>query len=126
MKLRVKGNSVRLRLTRPEVARLDEDGEVLERAEFGPEEILTYEIRAGTDSDAILATFRSGSVQVLVPPERIREWAASDEVGIYAQCGLMEVTIEKDFRCLTRPEEQWDNDVFPNPEEFCVSREQSF
>ena len=123
MKLRVKGNSLRLRLTRSEVTRLYQEGAVRERAEFGPAEILTYEIRADSETDAVRTVFRSGSVQVLASPERLREWAASEEVGIYAQSGPMEVAIEKDFRCLTRPEEQWDDDVYPNPEESCASSE---
>ncbi|HNY40926.1 MAG TPA: hypothetical protein PKJ41_11040, partial [Bryobacteraceae bacterium] len=44
MKLRVKGNSLRLRLTRPEVVRLREDGLVEESADFGAGATFVYRV----------------------------------------------------------------------------------
>jgi hypothetical protein len=46
-------------------------------------------------------------VQVLVTPEHIRELVLSEEASMHARSAVpMKVAIEKDFRCLTRPEEQ--------------------
>jgi hypothetical protein len=42
-------------------------------------------------------------------------WAASDEVGVYAQSGALAISIEKDFRCLTRPLHQQEPDAYPHP-----------
>lgn len=115
MKLRIKGNSVRLRLTRPEVARLNGEGSIEEAAEFGPGEVLKYGIEASGASET-WTTFRGGSVRVILPKDQIQQWASSEDVGIYGDAGGMTFAIEKDFQCLTRPEERLDPDIYPHPE----------
>ena len=115
MKLRIRGNSLRLRLTRSEVARLSDDGSLEEASEFGSGEVLRYGIETANRLDTVRTSFQAGSVRVSVSATRIRQWAGSDEVGIYGNSGTMEVAIEKDFRCLTRPDEQLDPDVYPHP-----------
>ncbi|MCC6365279.1 MAG: hypothetical protein IT165_17325 [Bryobacterales bacterium] len=115
MKLRIKGNSLRLRLTRPEVARLSAGQPVEEFTEFAPNQILRYRIRTGEGTDDIHASFESGVAAVTVAGDRIRRWASSDETGIYSLAGALDIAIEKDFRCLTRPEERLDPDVYPHP-----------
>jgi hypothetical protein len=115
MKLRLKGNSLRLRLTRSEVVRLRDEGAVEESAEFGGGAVLRYRINARKGTGSIETAFQDGVVEVLLPQRIAHEWACSDEVGIYGASGAMQVAIEKDFRCLTRPEEQEDPDVYPNP-----------
>ena len=82
MKLRVKGNAVRLRLTRPEVARLHDAGLVEESAEFGPDQVLVYRVRAAGDSGPVRAEFRAGTVEVTIPCDSVRAWAVSDDVAI--------------------------------------------
>lgn len=116
MKLRMKGNSVRLRLTRSEVARLGAGGPVEEVAEFGPGEILRYGIQPAKGPERLRASFESGTVRVMVSSDRIQQWASSGEVGIYGDAGPIQIAIEKDFRCLTRPEERFDPDVYPHPD----------
>jgi hypothetical protein len=116
MKLRVKGNSLRLRLTRSEVARLGAGEPVEESTEFAPGQILRYGIRSGDDSDGLRASFESGLALVTVAGKRIQQWASSDEVGIYGASSVLDIAIEKDFRCLTRPEERFDPDVYPHPD----------
>ena len=116
MKLRMKGNSVRLRLTRSEVARLGDGGSVEEVAEFGPGEILRYCIQPAEEPERLRASFESGTVRVMVSSDWIQQWASSGEVGIYGESGSMQIAIEKDFRCLTRPEERFDPDVYPHPD----------
>ncbi|MCC6394944.1 MAG: hypothetical protein IT167_30405 [Bryobacterales bacterium] len=115
MKLRIKGNSLRLRLTRPEVARLSAGEPVEESTEFAPNQILRYRVQPGAGTDDIRASFDSGVAVVTVAGDRIRLWAASDETGIYGLTGALDIAIEKDFRCLTRPEERLDPDVYPHP-----------
>lgn len=116
MKLRIKGNSLRLRLTRPEVARLDAGEAVEESTEFTPDQVLRYRIQSGDGPDGLQASFESGVVVVTVAGSRIHRWAPSAEVGIYGSAGALEITVEKDFRCLTRPEERSDPDVYPHPD----------
>jgi hypothetical protein len=115
MKLRIQGNSLRLRLTRSEVARLQESGAVEETAHFGVGRSLTYRIEKRADG-GISAGLTDGKITVHVPAATVEAWATSDEVGITARDGVMSIAIEKDFRCLTRPNED-EPDAYPHPSE---------
>jgi hypothetical protein len=114
MKLRIQGDSLRLRLTRSEVARLRTSGAVEETAHFCDRRGLTYGIRKLAGSDAIRAEFTDGTITVHVPAGAAEAWAASDEVGMTARDGDLRIAIEKDFRCLTRPREE-ERDAYPHP-----------
>src|SRR5258707_9009973 len=86
MKLRIKGNSIRLRLGQSDVCRLAMNGAVEELTIFGSGEgqRLGYEIRAATDETVVRASFDGRRIIVHVPAEMINRWAGSDQVGIYA------------------------------------------
>jgi hypothetical protein len=115
MKLRLQGNSVRLRLTRSEVERLRERGQVEESVDFGAGEVLAYRLQSSQDLGPVGAAFHHGIVTVSVPTQTAQAWAGSDEVGIYAQSGVLSISIEKDFRCLTRPLDLQELDAYPHP-----------
>jgi hypothetical protein len=115
MKLRIQGNSLRLRLTRSEAARLHEHGTVEEAASFRSGGSLTYRIQTRTGTEPVHADFSGGAITVFIPTETVRAWAAGDEVGLYAQDGALRIAVEKDFRCLTRAEEE--PDAYPHPAE---------
>jgi hypothetical protein len=112
MKLRLQGNSLRLRLGRSEVAHLAECGAVEESAAFHTG-TLTYRVESSLQNAALLAAFEDGTIVVHIPAETVQTWASTDEVGLYGQDGGMRIAIEKDFRCLTRTEEE--PDAFPHP-----------
>lgn len=116
MKLRIRGNSLRLRLTRSEVTRLGAGEPVEEATEFAPGQVLRYGIRSVDGPGELRASFESGLALVTVVRDRIQQWASSGEVGIYGVSSALDIAIEKDFRCLTRPEEQLDPDVYPHPD----------
>ena len=61
------------------------------------------------------AGYRHGALTVSVPTEAAQVWALSDKEGIYAQSGPVSVSIEKDFRCLTRSDDESERDAFPHP-----------
>jgi hypothetical protein len=121
MKLRLQGNSLRLRLTRSEVARLHEHGVVEEAAAFSADQRLTYRVRKYAASEGVQADLRDGIITVHLPAGAVESWATSDEVGLYAQDGPMRIAIEKDFRCLTRSKEEEGPDVYPHPAEQLTS-----
>lgn len=114
MKLRLQGNSVRLRLTRSEVERLRATGVVTESVEFGAG-ALAYRLEALPRPGSPQARFSDGVVTVSIGKEEADAWAGSDEVGIYAQDGALVISVEKDFRCLTRPLDEQERDAYPNP-----------
>ena len=115
MKLRLQRNSVRLRLTRSEVEGLGETGLVEDSVDFGGGEVMSYRLQSRLEPGTVQADFHKGSVTVSVPRETAQSWAGSDEVGIYAQTGDLAISIEKDFRCLTRPRGEQEADAYPHP-----------
>jgi len=113
MKLRIHGNSLRLRLTRSEVAALQQNGAVEETAQFSSESRLRYRIQtAGSD---IRADLNADTITVYLPHAAVESWATSDEVGLNARHGELRIAVEKDFRCLTRSREQDAPDAYPHP-----------
>ena len=114
MKLRLQGNSVRLRLTRSDVERLRETGLVEESVDFGGE-VLAYRLQSRLEQGPVGAAFRQGLVTVTVSKDAAQAWAASDEVGLYGQPGALTISVEKDFRCLTRPLDEQERDAYPHP-----------
>jgi hypothetical protein len=122
MKLRLQGNSVRLRLKRSEVARLRDHGMVEERVDFGGGEVLTYRLLSAGAPGPVRTEFGQGTIAVLLPAEAARAWADSDDVGVYAQCGAVSISIEKDFRCLTRTDDEQERDSYPHPGRPCEGR----
>lgn len=121
MKLRIQGNSLRLRLTRSEVARLQEHGVVEETAQFKVDGSLTYRVQRRAGADAVHADLYNGIITVHIPAGTVESWTTSDEVGLYAQDGPLKIAIEKDFRCLTRPREEDGPDAYPHPAEQFTS-----
>lgn len=117
MKLRIKGNSIRLRLTQSEVDTLVTAGHVRESVSFG-DKTLGYEIRSDSGAEGVTADLIGPTILVLIPADRVRDWAANDSVSI-EQEGTPYLLIEKDFACLSdRPGED-ESDAFPNPREKC-------
>ena len=86
MKLRIQGNSLRFRLTRPEVASLDKDGLIAETTYFGIGHSLTYRIRKETDGADVRTELADGVITVSAPAGEVHKWATSDEVGSPRWC----------------------------------------
>ena len=114
MKLRMHGNSLRLRLNRAEVARLAETGLVEEVVQFAPEVAFRYALETAADGDGPRALYADGGVRVLVPAAAAREWASTERVAISGEQATLNILVEKDFQCL-HGESELDADAFPNP-----------
>jgi len=115
MKLRIQGNSLRFRLTRSEVARLHEEGVIEEATHFAAGR-LAYRIRKDPALADVRAQLTDGAITINAPADAVDNWATSDEVGIAARDGVLRIAIEKDFRCLTRRDED-EADAYPHPVE---------
>lgn len=121
MKLRIRGDTVRLRLKRSEVERIASGASVVEETHF-PESALSYRLEV-SESNAISASFANGNLVVRVPRTNARHWADTDEVSLYAEQGLADsgslfLLIEKDFSCLDpghHRDAEDDDDTFPHP-----------
>lgn len=122
MKLRIRGNSIRLRLGQSEVAQLAETGRVNDFVRFSavPESRLTYTLQSSSSAPAISASLSGGEMTITVPEGQAREWADTDLVGLeHAQPidgeECLSIVIEKDFQCLARQRNEDQSDNFPNP-----------
>jgi len=123
MKLRMRGDSLRLRLTRPEVALLGNGGRVEETIHFGVNRNLVYRLEASSNEDAITADYQNDCITVRLPVSMAREWANSERISLAGEQPLdaeeetLKLLIEKDFACLTERRDADDADTFPHPME---------
>lgn len=121
MKLRIKGNSIRLRLGRSEVRRLATEGIVEESTAFGAsqKERLGYSIRASPEFHIVSTSFADRRIVVCVPRSLVQSWAATDQVGIQTTqstgAGELQILIEKDFECIEPMPGESQEDAFPRP-----------
>ena len=115
MKLRIQGNSLRLRLSQKEVALVRNRGLVESHIEFAPGHSLIYRLEGSPIVETISATFDGRAIRVTIPMEQMTDWVESDRVGVEArsQTGV-QLLVEKDFKCLHRSVEQ-EPDAYPHP-----------
>jgi hypothetical protein len=121
MKLRIKGNSMRFRVSRSEVARLL-SGECLEETiRFAPTvgATFTYALQQEPSVKLPMLLYTHNRVAVLLPAGQATEWCRTDQVGIaedisLGDLGSLTLLIEKDFACLDRSDED-NQDTFTNP-----------
>lgn len=125
MKLRIKGNSLRLRVAPSEMALLLATGRIEETIHFGLEADarLTYALEQSTSEPALTVRYQPQEVTVVVGEKQALQWAEQDQVGLYAEFAVggqrLELAVEKDFACLDKGEEQ-NADTFPHPKEGAV------
>lgn len=118
MKIRIKGNSLRYRLTKSEVDRLWCHGSLEESTEFAGRTLryaVEQTIEPGT---ALSADFTGDKIVLHIPKEMIGELAETERIGFEGCSGAVSLLIEKDFVCIDRTgEDQSDN--YPNPSVTC-------
>lgn len=120
MKLRIKGPTLRLRLTQGEMRALQEAGEVEDEVPFAPGVSLVYRLKRDAFGREITASFRDGVVEVLIPEGKAREWCLTSLVTLAHEQSLpqgsLRITLEKDFACLAPREGEDESDNFPHPD----------
>ncbi len=120
MKLRIQGNSLRIRIKQQELNDLHEKGRVVETVVMGmaPDAQLDYVLEAA-ELEELAVDCTGWQILVRVPEPIISELVNTDRVGISGEIAVREgqtlsVLVEKDFKCLTPRVE--DKDAFPHPE----------
>ena len=112
MKIRIKSNSLRYRLTRPDVKQLVETGTLDEKLGFGGH-TLHYGIKL-TDDLHLSATYRDDYITLFMPKAMAQELMETERVGFENNDQPLHLLVEKDFTCLDNvAEDQSDN--YPNP-----------
>ena len=120
MKLRIKSDSMRLRVSPSEVERLLRAGRIEETIQFAPNQDakLTYALEQAPSDQEISVRYRPQEVTVVLSGESVRRWAQTGQVGIYGavslDCDQLTLAVEKDFACLDRSHPD-NEDTFANP-----------
>ena len=122
MKIRIKDNSVRLRLQRSEVAIFRETGRVQKQTVF-PGSELKYMLVGSSGHQQLAAEFSNNSITVFVPEAMAEKWTATDEIGMEHNMELpngdkLFLLVEKDFQCLDHTRED-QSDMYINPSKTC-------
>lgn len=112
MKIRIKENSLRYRLTRSEVEKFALEGVFKEKVTIG-EESLVYLLQRTSESE-MRATLHTNLITLLLPENLADEWTQTDKVGIETHDGPLHILVEKDFTCLENVDED-QSDNYPNP-----------
>ena len=120
MKLRIRGNSVRFRVTKGELDAIAEAGSAEDAVRFSPTAELRYRIDVKS-SGPVTAAFEGSSVKVVLPRPLVERWLGAEEVSIYAEQplgegGVLKILVEKDFTCLAPRDDEDDSDLFANPQ----------
>ncbi len=120
MKLRIKGDSLRLRLTQGEMRALAEQGEVDDRIHFPGGPALVYRVRVDRHGQEISASYNSNLIDIRVPEALSERWCGTDLVTLSASqtvsTGELRIVLEKDWACLAPREGEDESDNFPHPE----------
>lgn len=121
MKLRIKDNSIRLRLTRGEVDAVREQGIIRSKTEFPGGREFRYCIECSPASVSPAAFFSDNEITVRLPETMVLAWATTEQVSMLGEQVLddgakLEILVEKDFVCLVLRDGEDESDMFPHPD----------
>ncbi|MBT8232102.1 MAG: hypothetical protein HKO66_00435 [Saprospiraceae bacterium] len=114
MKLRIKSNSIRLRLTKTEVGQLVKEGIVSDYFIIGGNRF-EYTLKSH-NALKFSAELKDNHLIILMPSEKISGWDINDKVGFETTLeNDLYILIEKDFKCLTERKHEIEDDMYQNP-----------
>ncbi len=122
MKIRIKGNTVRYRLTRSEVDALQAHGHLEEYTQF-ISNTMTYAIEKA-DTPHLTADLTQNKITLSIPAQVLQEWATTEKVGMdhhmpLPDGGSLYLLLEKDFKCIDGDMTDDQSDYFENPHLTC-------
>ena len=121
MKIRIKDNSIRLRLTRGEVDTIRDRGVVISDTGFPGGRTFSYALESSPASVNPAAFYSDNEIRVRLPETIVLAWTSTEQVSIEGEQVLddgekLSILVEKDFACLApRPGED-ESDMFVNPD----------
>lgn len=104
MKLRIKDNSLRLRLDQEDMAAFKVAGRVEAATLFGDGARFQYALEASADVDRLTARMEGSRIAIFVPEALAEEWVQTDRVSLEAEQATGEdaalhLLVEKDLGC---------------------------
>ena len=132
LKLRIRGNSIRIRMSRREVAMLASTGSVEESVQFSanPDDRLFYVVETSHEIESARAWGANRRIGVTLPQSAALSWAETDQIGIenlqpIADTSMLRIVVEKDFQCLRPRSDEDESDNFPNRTQSLGYRKES-
>ena len=122
MKIRIKDNSIRLRLTRSEVDAMRDNSVVTARTGFPGGREFRYSLESSPASVSPAAFISDNAITVRIPEATVLDWAGTEQVSIAAEQMLddgrpLTILVEKDFACLAPRVGEDETDMYPHPDE---------
>jgi len=122
LKLRIRDNSIRLRLTQAEVDTMRVDALVRARVIFAGSNTFEYVLESSPATVKPEAHFSNNALTVRIPENDIQQWSTSEQVSIAAEQildggGSLKILIEKDFACLAPRDGEDESDMYPHPQQ---------
>jgi hypothetical protein len=122
MKLRIKGNSIRIRLTKTEVSTIATIGYLEEETCFGNNK-LVYALQRTDVGNELTATLGQHKITMLVPSALTKDWPVNNVISFESNMPIADnktlyLLLEKDFVCLDHTNED-QSDNYENPNKAC-------
>lgn len=119
MKLRIKGNTLRLRLSKSEIAKIGSEGYVEDAIGFGGNARLKYAMQV-SDTPLLSASLENCVITVHLPKALANIWVETEQVGFEIHQPLdngesLYILVEKDFQCLTTRPNEDESDNYAHP-----------
>jgi hypothetical protein len=119
MKIRIKGNSIRVRLSRSEVDKLATEGIIEEFTEFN-DRTFGYKLKSAAGIETLSADFNGNDIIMQVSDQICKVWAGNEVVGYSETMTLkngnsLSLLLEKDFKCIDAAVTEDQSDNFENP-----------
>ncbi|MBS1587103.1 MAG: hypothetical protein JSS82_16335 [Bacteroidetes bacterium] len=123
MKIRIKGDSIRIRLTKSEVDKFGSEGHIEETTHFS-DGAFSYMLESSEKVHELSASFIDGKISMLVPVAMQQEWVNTDIVGFKNNIDIGDgktlfLLLEKDFKCIDGEVLEDQSDNYENPLATC-------
>ena len=110
MKLRTTHNSIRIRVRKSELDRLQKEGIVEESIAFPGAVIFKFAIAVEDIEKDLFATLKDNYLKLIIAKATAKQWIITNKVGIETSIKLpkgeaLHLLVEKDFPCLDRENE---------------------
>jgi hypothetical protein len=121
VKIRIKDNSIRLRLTRGEVDAMRDNGVVTSITGFPGGRQFKYSLESSPASVNPAAFYSDNEIRVRLPETVVLAWATTEQVSIEGDQVLddgekLSILVEKDFACLAPRDGEDESDMYSHPE----------
>lgn len=110
MKLRTTHNSIRIRVRKSELTRLQAEGRVEESIRFFNNVVFKFALLIEDMDSDLNANLEQNYLKLSIAKARAKQWITTNEVGIETYIALangeqLHLLVEKDFPCLDRANE---------------------